>query len=194
MPRLSMRTQEGRFREIRERLAYSADLHHEKMRACYDQLPAELPELSGLDDRFQDISEPLVVLAKIADEERPDGPELLPRLLEGLRAVVGRRTVSSRERGLLVLLDMMESHWGIEIDNPDQLIPEIFMESQELLEACQRVEELNWIESTKALAGFLKHFDLYPQQNSRGQKRGYRVTREWVQRWRKSYGKEAEAA
>ena len=129
----------------------------------------------------------------IADEERPEGPAILSRLLEGLRAAVGRRTGSSRERGLRVVLDIMESRWGVEIDAPNTFVPDIFMGSEELLEECQRVEELNWIESTKALAGFLKHFGLYPQPDTRGQKRGYRVTGEWVERWRKSYGKEVLA-
>ena len=194
MPRLNMRTQAETFRAIREQLANWADQHHEKLRACYDQLPAELPELSGLDDRFQDISESLVVLAMMADGERPEGFPILPRLLEGLRAVVGQRTVSSRERGLRVVLDIVESRLGVDIDDPDNLAPETFIGSEELLAECQRADELDWLETTKALAGYLKHFGLYPQPDTRGQKRGYRITREWVQRWRKSYGKDALAA
>jgi len=194
MPRLNMRLQEETFRGIREQLATWADQHREAVRTRYDQLPAELPELSGLDDRFQDISEPLVVLALKADAERPHGPAILPRLLEGLCAVVRRRTVSSRERGLRVVLDILESRWGVEVENLDTLVPEIFIGSDDLLQECRQADELDWIESTKALAGFLKHFGLSPQPDTRGQKRGYRITREWVQQWRKSYGKEALAA
>jgi hypothetical protein len=194
MPRLNMRKLESDFRVRRERLARWAEAHQESIRARYDDLPSELPELSGFDDRFQDISEPLVVLATVADEERPKGPLILPRLLEGLRAVAGRRTVSSRERGLRVILDIFESRWEMDMD-ADKLVPkeDLFMGSEDLLEECQRADELNWIGSTTALAGFLKHFELHPSRDTHGQRRGYRVTNEWVQRWRKSYGKEAGA-
>lgn len=193
MPRLNMRKLDTAFRVQRERLQRWTEAHQEIVRARYDDLPSELPELAGFDDRFQDISEPLVVLAILADEERPERPLILPRLLEGLRAVAGRRTVSSRERGLRVVLDIFESRWGMEFDVADKLVEkeDLFIGSEDLLEECQRADELNWIGSTTALAGFLKHFELYPTRDTHGQRRGYRVTREWVQRWRRSYGKEA---
>ena len=35
----------------------------------YEGLPDELADFSGFDDRLQDIAEPLIVLATIADEE-----------------------------------------------------------------------------------------------------------------------------
>ena len=34
-------------------------------------LPDELPQLREFDDRFQDLAEPLLVIASLADEERP---------------------------------------------------------------------------------------------------------------------------
>jgi hypothetical protein len=197
MPRLNMRKLDKTFQGIRNELAKWAETHHEALRAYYDQLPAEMAELAGMDDRFQDVSEPLVVLATLADAEPSGVPPVLPGLLEGLRAVAERRSVSSRERGLCVVLDIVESRWGMKVDEDREGLidaEEIFIASDQLLAECQGTDELNWIGSTTALAGFLKHFDLAPTPDKRGAKRGYRITREWVNRWRKSYGKESKAA
>ena len=39
--------------------------------AAYDDLPDQHPDLERFDDRFQDIAEPLIILATMADAERP---------------------------------------------------------------------------------------------------------------------------
>src|SRR5439155_518090 len=86
---------------FRSGLEVWASLSTDRLKETYATLPKELPELSGLDDRLQDISEPLVILAKSADAERPEGRLILPRLLEGLSAAAGRREPSDRERSLV---------------------------------------------------------------------------------------------
>ena len=82
-----------------------------------------------------------------------------------------------RERDLLVLLDVVESRLSG--------AKEIFVPSQELLTLCREREELSGLETTKALAGFLKHFDLQPKPD--GKIRGYALSQDWIASWRKRY-------
>jgi len=49
------------------------ELRRDDIRKAYESLPNAHPELRHFDDRFQDIAEPLVVLATLADEERSGG-------------------------------------------------------------------------------------------------------------------------
>ena len=53
-------------------------------------------------------AEPLLVIAAMADAERPEGPVVLSRLLDALKAAAGRRQPSGRERELLALLDTLD--------------------------------------------------------------------------------------
>jgi hypothetical protein len=187
LPRFNLRKTEGAFREIRERLADWASVHGAALQERYDSLPDELPELSGFDDRFKDISEPLVVLATIADQDRSEGLPVLPRLLAGLRLAAGRKDPSGRELNLLAFLDLAERYLRQEEAREGDQREEAFISSEELLQECQSTEALGWIESTKGLAGFLKHFDLCPERSSDGTYRGYRLRRDWIEKWRKSY-------
>ena len=57
---------------------------------------------------------------------------------------------------------------------------EIFEASADLLKRTSETDELKWIGSKKALATFLNKFDLVAGHDSTKQKRGYRITREWV--------------
>jgi hypothetical protein len=52
----------------------------------------------------------------------------------------------------------------------------------------QGAEELSRIETTRALAGFLKHFDLFPKAQS-GKTRGYAIRRDWLSIWGARYGR-----
>lgn len=179
MPRFNGRRLADTFQRIRKGLEAWAVSHGADMESAYDNLPDELPELSGFDDRFQDIAEPLVVLASLADAERPEGPKVLARLLAGLSAAAGRREPSSRERGLLAFLDIVRDFL-----NDSE---EVFIATSELVSKCEEREELAHIESGKALARFLKHFDLRPGYNSEKTIRGYTVTAAWVAEWSGRY-------
>ena len=183
LPRLPRDFQEIATR-IRQRFEQWASSNAKMLKDCYTQLPNELPELNGFDDRFQDIAEPLIVLAKTADAERPDGPLILPRMLEGLRAVAGRREPSERERSLVVFLDIAERRLNG--------AGTVFVSSSDLVNDCMATYALAWIESPKALASLLAPFDLKP--GTTGQVRGYTLTREWVDKWRERYSAGLEAA
>jgi hypothetical protein len=152
--------------------------------AMYEQLPNELPELAGREDRFQDIAEPLLVLAFLADAECSSKGEVTARLLAGINCAAGRREPSKRERDLLVFLEVVEARLNG--------TAEIFVLSQDLLTFCREREEFSGWESTKALAGFLKHFDLTPRSD--GKARGYILSQGWVVSWRERYRLSAEPA
>jgi hypothetical protein len=177
MPRLNLRRMEELFSHLRKGLQVWADAHEEQIVQTYDGLPDSLDCLERFDDRFQDIAEPLIVLATLADAERPEGPKVLPRLLEGLQAAVGRREPSGREKQLLAFLDIATSRLGNEA--------EVFVPSADLVTDCERIEDLAFIESARKLASFLKHFDLAPKSN--GTERGYHLTRQWVEEWQSRY-------
>jgi hypothetical protein len=179
MPRLNLRKMDERFRQLREGVQQWADDREKVILEAYDALPDELDALKEFDDRFQDISEPLIVLATLADAERPEGPHIVPRLLEGLKAAAGRREPSGREKQLQEFLVI-----AIEKLGKNQ---EAFVRSVELVEACAKIEDLAFIETPKKLAGLLKHFDLIPKSN--GSERGYDLTCEWVETWQSRYPK-----
>jgi putative DNA primase/helicase len=179
MPRLNRRKMDKRFGQLRDGLQQWADDHKKVIQEAYDKLPDELDALQSFDDRFQDISEPLIVLATLADAERPEGPSVLARLLDGLNAAAGRREPSGREKQLLEFLVIAFEKLGGD-DNR-------FIRSAELVEACAKIEDLSYIETPKKLASLLKHFDLIPKSN--GSERGYDLTREWAEKWESRYPK-----
>lgn len=143
----------------------------------YSNLPESLPELSAYEDRLQDISEPLWVLAKIADRDRPEGEALVPRLLKALAHASTRREASGREKALHALLRILDQTLG-EAESA-------FIPTGNLIALCEKDEDLSWIEKPKVLASLLKHFELAPINT--GRQRGYRVTREWVASWQIRY-------
>lgn len=180
MPRLNLRRMDELFKQLCAGLQSWADAHGTQMLDMYDSLPDQLEHLEGYDDRFQDIAEPLIVLATLADAERPEGPAILPRLLDGFTVAAGRREPSGRELQLLAFIEMV-----------DPLVKkqnETFIASSTILDLCQDREELSWIETGRSLAGFLKHFDLFPKSQS-GMTRGYSISQEWMVTWGGRYGR-----
>jgi Fe-S-cluster formation regulator IscX/YfhJ len=180
MPRLNVRRLEGQAVRIRQDLERWSARHTEDIQGMYEALPDTLPQLAAYDDRFQDIAEPLCVLASFADSERSAEPSILERLLKGLEVVAGRREPSGRERELLAFLDFAESRLAGH--------KEAFVKTGDLLAACAEREDLSRIESARALAGFLRHFDLLPGFNSAKTERGYTITRGWLTDLRARYG------
>ena len=187
LPRINIRKMTERADQIRAAFALWAEQHQCPLGDAYENLPDSLPSLAHYDDRFQDIAEPLVVLASLADAERalpenvhgPRLPEVLPRLLTGLAVAGGRREVSYRERQLLAFLEIVEERLiGCE---------ELFIPSADLLAAFQEREELSSIENTTALAAFLRHFELSPRPSPTGKCRGYMIREEWVHEWQGRY-------
>lgn len=177
MPRLNLRKMDELFTQLREGLHTWAEHQEKLILDTYNNLPDELDALKEFDDRFQDISEPLIVLATLADAERSEGPEVLPRLKEGLNAAAGRREPSGREKQLQEFLVIASVKLG---SHDGKFIPSV-----DLVEACAKIEDLAFIETPKKLAGLLKHFDLIPRSN--GSERGYDLTRAWVEKWKSRY-------
>jgi len=184
MPRLNLRKIDDLFVQLRAGLQGWAEQHGEQIIDIYDELPDQLGCLDGFDDRFQDIAEPLVVLATLADAERHEGPAILARLLAGLNAAAGRREPSGREQQLLAFLDIAATRVGA--------ADEVFVRSADLLADCAVIEDLALIETGRRLAGLLKHFDLRPTFNHAKTERGYWITKSWVETWRGRYAKAGE--
>lgn len=178
-PRCNFRRLGVQAEQIREALSNWTLKHGGKVQAHYESLPDEIPELSGYDDRFQDIAEPLFVLAKMADSERCGVPQILPRLIGALAAVAGHRERSSREVELLAFLDIVRAV----LDSSS----EYFIRSKDLLDRIGQVDPLAWIKSEKSLASFLANFELHPRQSPDGKARGYHLTREWVTELERAY-------
>lgn len=180
LPRFSTRVLEDFFAQVRQSFQGWSERFGDQVETAYDNLPDQLGQLQDFDDRFQDIAEPLVVIAAVADAERPDGPAVTPRLLKGLAAAAGRREPSGRERELLAFLEIVDPI----LNGAD----EVFVASSHLVEQCQGREELSRIETARGLAGLLKHFDLFPKSHS-GKTRGYDIRRDWVSTWGARYGR-----
>ncbi len=184
MPRLNERRFEVIAAQIRRRLDQWATAHGSAVEEAYAALPDAVPTLTSFDDRFQNIAEPLVVLASLADAERPEGPAVLPRLMSGLQAAAGKREVSNRERALVAFLEVVKERMTG--------LTEMFIPTADLVATCQEREELSWLEDGKRLAGFLRNFELYPK--STGKTRGYLVREVWVTEWEARYAKKPEEA
>lgn len=178
MPRLNLRKLRDLGEQVRAQLALWFAQKEDDLQTLYEQLPDETSHLKGFDDRFQDIGEPLTILAVLADEERGTSV-ILPKLLEGLQRCSTRREPSGREQDLCAFLNIVEPLLHGKSD--------IFIESERLLGLAQSHESMHRIETTKGLASFLKHFDLAPRKNPKGGKRGYLITGDWVAEWDTRY-------
>jgi len=181
LPRLNSRRFADIAATLREGFASWAEHHTAAIESVYLALPDELTDLTGFDDRFQDIAEPLVVLATLADAEQSNGATpILPRLLTGLRAAAGQREPSGRERELSAFLALIDDRLPSGAD-------ELFLSSSELLEAFREHPDLSRIETGRALAGLLKHFELTPGTNTTKTIRGYWIRRAWLDEWTARY-------
>lgn len=178
MPRFNLSKVEMEARDLRAAICQWWEINSEQVKEVYDDLPDETPELKAYDDRLQDISEPLLVLALVADAEMGNGVAMVPRLLEALAYVGQRREGSVVEDNLRAFLDLADEQLGGR--------EELFIPSKDILELCQEREGLEWLDNPRRLKGFLKKFEVFPKNQS-GKVRGYWISREWVQEWRARY-------
>jgi hypothetical protein len=174
-PRLSLRTFGETAERLRKGLGSWAVRQKGAIEKAYGDLPKEEshPGLSLFDNRYQDISEPLIVLAEVADAERPEGPLVLPRLIEALH--VAYRGREKAEKAVLPkeLFEIIEARLE---GNEQRFVP-----SAMLLEACHKHEDFRArLKSMRAMANFLKRFGLCPRESPTGKCRGYMLTKEWV--------------
>jgi hypothetical protein len=179
-PRLNSRRFGEKAGRIRGDLEAWVNANRQVIEETYAALPDEMAELKGYDDRYQDIAEPLVVLAKLADAERPEGPLVLPRLLTALGIVARRMERPEVERELTTILDVVAVSFR---DGED----ETFIPSATLFSLCKETEALRNLVSEKALARLMK--TMGQSSYSDGHRRGYRVNRQWVTEWQARYGR-----
>ena len=180
MKRLNVVKLENDFQGIRNKLSQWWIRYEADVKQAYEALPDETRQLRDLhlDDRMQDISEPLLVLAVCADAEMGEGQPVTEKFLRGIKTIAGRREASPVEDSLKAFLDIGEARLGGN--------EHIFIPTHELIDLCREVDPLEWIDTPRRLSGFLKKFDLYPK-NQGGKIRGYSLTLEWVQEWRGRY-------
>jgi hypothetical protein len=177
MPRLNVRILESTAARLRADLQTWEKAHADVIRKTYDRLGDGVDALAQFDDRFQDIAEPLVVLAALADRKCPEGLAVLPELVRGLGLVADRREPSSKEQAIVAFLELIKERLG---GDEERFIP-----SSDVVEACTQREELNHIETTRGLASFLKTLEM--RATSNGAKRGYWFTRDWHSEWERQY-------
>lgn len=185
-PRLRFQRLEGRFKTIRDSLDWWVTEHSDDIKQCYDSLPDQVPELSTFDDRLQDLAEPLLVLAFLADAEpktaSPGGTVqagIWPRLLSGLQEAAKERQPSGREEALVAFLALAHRRLSGQSS--------CFSPTTTLLWEFEQIEELQWIKTAKTLSNFLRAFDLRPRQSVDGTCRGYDLTKIWVDDWSQRY-------
>ncbi len=169
LPRLSLRSFDETASRIREQLTTWFGAHHERVNRIYSALPNELRALRRYDDRYQDISEPLIVLAALADAEYGGVQSIMPILLEGLHLAASQRGPTSGERLGVALQDILLSLLGEQ--------GELFVPTKDLLRRVQ-AGGLPWIDSARDLANALAPFGLRSRSN--GELHGYHITREGV--------------
>ncbi len=178
-PRLNLRrltpTADDLQRQLRLWFAQKTD----EIEDLYGKLPDELHPLKDFDDRFQDISEPLVVLAGLADTERGEGSHLLDDLIAGLTLCAGKRQATGKESSIIAFLGLIDRELGVQ--------DEKFMNTSDIVGCCLEHEDLAWVENGKRLANLLRPFDLFATPSPTGQKRGYWIKREWVEQWKATY-------
>jgi len=165
------------------------ELRRDDIRKAYESLPDTHPDLGNFDDRFQDIAEPLVVLATLADEERSVEATIQPILLQALSTSGARREHSEREQIIHGLLDTLSKF-------PTNG-KTIFVKSTDILtEYNKNIDDWPFIYSEKKLATYLRDLGLSPKQGPDRRARGYYLEDEWIHqkkaRYKARWGKEVD--
>jgi len=125
--------------------------------------------LRRYDDRYQDITEPLIVLATLADAEYGGAQLITPLLLAGLSLAASQRHPTGGDRLAIALTEILLPTLG----TPEKM----FIPSKQLLAKVQ-AGGLMWIDSAADLAKALAPFGLHPRSN--GTLHGYDLSKEWL--------------
>ncbi len=170
VPRLSVAWLDKTAPSLRKRLEELIGVKRSELRQTYEAISdyEEVPLLARYDYRFQDISEPLLVIALLADAEYGGAPRMVQALQKGLRLLVGGRKPDRHELAIHTLLDLEGELMG---GKREKFIP-----SQQVLETFRRTGAA-WMDSTKDLAQFLNPLGLSPRSN--GKVHGYDFLYEW---------------
>lgn len=184
--RFNLRKQGKELEGLRRELDIWREERTEAIEALYDGI-GEIPELASLDDRFKDISEPLVAIATYTDAEAANGQErILPELVSLLLDMAGKRGESEKREAIGAFALLAQQILGPREGK--------FVSTENLLSKVKEIEDLSWIDSAKKLANFLGRFDLVSapkwitdEHGTRKQARGYTITREWVTELKNRY-------
>jgi Protein of unknown function (DUF3631) len=182
--RFSLRRQKMTFEALRGRLSLWAAERREKIGELYESIDEIMEKDEGhelkdkLDDRFLDISEPLISIAVYADAERANGrAHVTDRLAGLLLRMSGIKDRGTEDSALAAVFRVLH-----EIAADDE---RAFVSSKDLL---AKVEpEVSWIDTMTKLANFLRRFDLVAGRDPTGNVRGYTITKEWLGDTKKRY-------
>src|SRR5262245_20027537 len=143
-----------------------------QVQEAYDAIDTEPDELKSADDRFLDIVEPLIAIALFADIENLNGSGRVYDELIGLLKDMSTNRNETSDATIAIAVDEIAKALGSESER--------FIPSGELLDLFHNRPGINWIKTTRGLAGFLGKLDLTPKPDAAGKRRGYRLTRKWV--------------
>ncbi len=177
--RFNLRRQGKDLEDLRSALTAWAEARSQDIQSVYDAL-GDVEAIKGLDDRFQDISEPLIAIALVADTELSNGAQRVwPDLSEILQDMAGHRSDADRSDALTALIEIAAAILG----DAD----ETFVSNNDLLKRAVATEGLHWLKSTKGLATFCGKYGLVPRHNLTRTERGYSITIEWIEDTRSRY-------
>jgi CHC2 zinc finger/Protein of unknown function (DUF3631) len=178
--RFKLRRQKSELENLRRYLSLWANARRKDVEEIYDGL-GDFGTLAALDDRFQDIVEPLAAIACLADVELSNGAtRVWPDLSAVLLVLGGKRDEVEKKESIIAFVELAK---GL-LDKSESK----FIQNGELLEKLSGDDGLSWIKSKKALATFLGKFDLTAGHNSTGDLRGYTITKAWIEETENRYG------
>jgi len=171
--RFNLRRQSKAIEHLRGELGLWAEARKQTIEQLYDGIE-EVSQLNTLDDRFKDISEPLIAIGSYSDTEATNGQRrIMSDLISVLLDMAGRRSESEKQESIAAFIPVAEDVLTSGVS--------VFISSKELLAKVREVDELSWMETTRSLSSFLGKFDLNSRRDPRGAIRGYLITREWLE-------------
>ncbi len=177
--RFNLRKQRKALECLQEESKLWATARRQTIEELYDGIE-EIPQLDTVDDRFKDISEPLIAIASYADTEATNGQRrIMPDLISVLLDMAGKRSEIEKQEPIAAFIPVAENVLTSEVS--------VFISSKDLLAMVREVDELSWIETTRSLSSFLGKFDLNSRRDPRGVIRGYLITREWLEEHKNRY-------
>jgi len=177
--RFNLRKQSEGLAALRSKMQTWGAARRGDIMAVYDGIE-EIEQFATLDDRFKDISEPLAAIAAFADAEATgERGNILQTMISLLKDRGNERGEGEREEAIGAFVEVAKEILGSDCG--------VFIYSKDLLDRVRMIEGLPWVGSTKALGNFLGKFDLVPRRDPKGKRRGYLITRDWLDNIRNRY-------
>lgn len=184
--RFNLRIQKTQFEKLRYEILEWAKAKRPHIQLLYNKIDTldlkKIVDLGSFDDRFLDISEPLLTIAYFSDLESKENI-MLPCLYNILLQMSGKRSQVEKDEAI-----------GSFVGLADELLQaedKVFLPSKILLDKVKGTDDLAWIENTRSLAGFLGKFELIPERhwlnNGTKQARGYLITKAWLEEVKSRY-------